>query len=257
VYPFIAGRCVENDASWVGRVIISESAARKLALSVGDSIALDGRRFAIQAIAQEFGTEQPLIVLDIGEFLALYRNHNPKTVTIDLVDKALLESTREALQLLAPEELVIRDHKQLLTLVETLFNKTFRVTESVRWIVFSIAMLGLVSTCAQYLWERRREFKTLCVLGVPRGTLFQSIAIEAASVTSAALCLGLLAGITVGWCLTEYINPLVFGWSLTFSLSWAPVVEAFVFYTFVVLGSVAVSAKLFQVITARVRLADE
>jgi putative ABC transport system permease protein len=257
VYPFIAGGCVKNNTSWEGRVIISESAARKLVTAVGDSITLDGRRFTVQAIAQEFGTEQPLIVLDQGEFLALYRNHNPKTVTIDLADQALREPTREALQKLAPQEFVIRDHTQLLTLVETLFNKTFRVTESVRWIVFSIAMLGLVSTSAQYLWERRREFKTLFVLGAPRAALFGAVAIEAAAVTSAALCLGLIAGVLVGWTLTNYINPLVFGWSLTFSLSWMPVVEAFVFYILVVVGSVGVSSKFFQVIADRVRLADE
>jgi ABC-type lipoprotein release transport system permease subunit len=257
VYPFIAGGCVEAQATWGERVIISESAARKLSLGVGDALSLDGRKFTIQGVAQEFGTEQPLVVLDEGEFRGLYRNHNPKTVTIDLSDKALREPTRQALQLLAPQEFVIRDHRQLLTLVETLFNRTFRVTESVRWIVFSIAMLGLVSTCAQYLWERRREFKTLLVLGVSRGILCRSVAIEAATVSSAALLLGLVAGVLVGWTLTEYINPLVFGWSLTFSLSWVPVIEALVFYALVVLGSVGVSVKLFQLVASQVRLADE
>jgi putative ABC transport system permease protein len=257
VYPFIAGGCVEAQATWGERVIISESAARKLSLAVGDALKLDGRKFVIQGVVQEFGTEQPLVVLDEGEFRALYRNHNPKTVTIDLSDKALREPTRNALQLLAPQEFVIRDHKQLLALVETLFNRTFRVTESVRWIVFSIAMLGLVSTCAQHLWERRREFKTLLVLGVPRRTLFGAVAIEAATVTSAALVLGLIAGVLVGWTLTEYINPLVFGWSLTFSLSWVPALEALVFYILVVVGSIGVSVKLFQLIASQVRLADE
>jgi putative ABC transport system permease protein len=118
-------------------------------------------------------------------------------------------------------------------------------------------MLGLVSTCAQYLWERRREFKTLLVLGVPRRTLFGAVAIEAATVTSAALVLGLIAGVLVGWTLTEYINPLVFGWSLTFSLSWVPALEALVFYILVVVGSIGVSVKLFQLIASQVRLADE
>jgi putative ABC transport system permease protein len=238
-------------------MIVSESAARKLALSLGDTLTLDRVQFTVQAIAQEFGTEQPLVVLDEREFLRLYRDHNPKTVTIDVVDPTQLETVRQSLDRVAPEKLVIRDHKQLLELVETLFNRTFRVTESVRWIVFSVAIVGLISTSAQYLWERRREWKTLLVLGVPQRTLLRSVAIEAGGVTCAALLLGLCAGVAIGWCLTKYINPLVFGWDLNFFLSLTPGIEALLFGICVVGGVLLVSLRLFAFISARVNLADE
>jgi putative ABC transport system permease protein len=257
VYPFVAGGCVPPGTSWGNQTIISESAARKLSLTVGDRLILDGSEFHVQAIAQEFGTEQPLLVLDEGEFLKLYHDHNPKTVTIDLLESEQLEVARAALQQIAPQELVVRDHQQLLSLVETLFNRTFRVTESVRWIVFSVAMLGLVSTSAQYLWERRREWKTLLVLGIPTRTLVCAVALEALGVTAASLLLGLCAGIAIGWCLTMYINPLVFGWSLSFSVSSAPGLEALLFSLGVVGGTALVSARIFRLISDGVRLADE
>lgn len=255
VYPFLRGGC--GDAVDTKHAIVSESASRKLSISVGDAVSVEGKSFPVAGVFQEFGTEQPLIVVDVQQFLRLYEGHNPKTVTIDVAEKTAVEVVRKAIEAIAPENLVVRDHAELLGLVETLFNRTFRVAESVRWIVFSMAMFGLVSTSLQHLWGRRREFKTAQVLGVSRTVLAASIGLEAGIVTLAALCAGVVAGFVVGWCLTEYINPLVFGWSLAFSLTGGPFVEAVAFFALVVVCTVGLSLKMLKRIHDTVRLADE
>ena len=122
----------------------------------------------------------------------------------------------------------------MLTLVETLFNRTFRVTDSVRAIVFVMALLGLLSTTAQYIWERRRELRVAYVIGVTRRVLVTSLTIEVVFVAGLAAIGGVIAGIVIagiiiGWCLTCYINPLVFGWALNFTVSPRPILEALVF----------------------------
>lgn len=257
VYTFTEGGCEYRETGNDSGVIISESAARKLGIKLADTVTIDGAEFIVEGIVQEFGTERPLVVLTEERFVKLYPGHNPKTVTIDLLDSTKTAEVRQWLEGIAPQLLTIRDNQELRSLVDTLFRRTFRVTESVRWIVCCLAVLGLVSTGAQYVWERRRDFKTAQVLGASHSTLVLSVGFEALTVAVSALVIGLVGGVALGWCLTAYINPQVFGWSLTFSLSRTPVVEACGFLMGVVAVSIAVATILLRRISRRVRLADE
>jgi len=257
VYTFLQGGCESKGGLWDNQVLVSESAARKLNLAVGAIFTLEGIDLAVRGILQEFGTEQPLVVIDQRIFQQRYPEHHPKTLTLDLTSSGERNRIRESIVALAPELLIVRDSRELRDLVDTLFNRTFRVTESVRWIVFVLAILGLVSTGVQYVWERRREFKTASIIGVPRFTLALSVGVETGAVALAALVTGLITGSAIGWCLTRYINPYVFGWSLTFTLSTRPFAEAVLFLLAVVLLSTLISWRIFGMIARTVRLADE
>lgn len=257
VYPFLRGGCQSGSNAWKQQAIVSESASRKLRFKVGDTFQLDGRIFAVSGVVQEFGTEQPLVVINQDDFLELYPGHNPKSITIDLVDRGDIAAVRQRLEGIMPHTMIVRDHEQLLGLVRDIFDRTFRVTESVRWIVFCIAMLGIVSTSMQHLWERRRDFKTASVMGVPRSALARAVALESLVCVAVALIVGLAGGGLIGWCLTAYINPLVFGWSLVFSLSKDPFVEALLFSTLVVFVTFICAHAALRLVARRVKLADE
>lgn len=257
VYRFTSGSCVSGNISWQGRALISENAVRKLGLNIGSRLKLEDRYFEAVGIVQEFGTESPLIVIDRGDFESIYPNHYPESLTIDLKDVVDLEGVKSLLKARLPETLIIRDQRELLELVETLFNRTFRVTDSVRWIVFVLALLGLVSTGAQYIWERRRELKIAEVLGVTPKTLTLSLVVETALISATATFVGVLAGIGIGWCLTDYINPLMFGWSLVFKVSLEPVLESAAFLSAVIVASGLVSYLMIRKIVTSCRLEDE
>lgn len=257
VYSFVVGECNTPEGSWRGQALASESAARKLGVRVADQISVSGERYTIRGIIQEFGTEQPLIVIDASNFEARYPGHNPDTLTIDLIDTTRLDTTLTALRALVPVTVTVRSQRELLTLVETLFNRTFRVTESVRWIVFAMALLGLVSTAAQHMWERRRELRVVEVLGVSHQELVGALTAEAVVVTGSSVVAGILGGIGIGWCLTEYINPLVFGWTLLFRVSLWPSVEALLFVVSVGMVTPLVAHRIIMRIVTSVSLADE
>jgi putative ABC transport system permease protein len=257
VYTFLQGGCDLRSESWDTTALVSESAARKLNLAVGSTVVLENLGLKVGGILQEFGTEQPLIVVDQNVFQRQYPAHHPKTLTLDMLSSEERAHVRKSLVALAPELLIVRDSRELCDLVDTLFNRTFRVTESVRWIVFALAILGLVSTGLQYVWERRREFKTASIIGVSRATLALSVGFEVGSVALAALTVGLVTGVGIGWCLTSYINPNVFGWSLTFTLSLQPFAEAILFLLAVVLLSVSIAWRMLGVLVRSVRVADE
>jgi putative ABC transport system permease protein len=257
VYRFTNGHCLSDNISWRGRALISENAVRKLRLDIGGRVHLEGRDFEVVGVVQEFGTEAPLIVIDQEDFESLYPNHYPDSLTIDLKDPVELEGIKSLLKRQLPATLGIRDQRELFDLVETLFNRTFRVTESVRWIVFVLALLGLVSTGAQYIWERRRELRIAEVIGVAPKTLMLSLVIETTLISAMATFVGVLAGIGIGWCLTDYINPLVFGWSLVFKVSLEPALESAAFLIAVTIVASLVSYFLVRKIVTSGRLEDE
>jgi len=257
VYTFVAGGCVAPESSWEKQAIASESAAVKLGVVVGAEVSIDGEGYVIRGIVQEFGTEQPLLVINRDSFERRYRDHHPETITIDVVNVRELDVVQAKMREILPATVTVRNHNELLTLVETLFNRTFRVTDSVRWIVFVMALLGLVSTTAQHLWSRRRELRVSEVLGVSRGRLVCALTIEAVVVAASAVIVGVTAGVGIGWCLTEYINPLVFGWSLMFQISGWPCVESLVFVVAVGGVTALVAARMVRQIVASVGLEDE
>lgn len=200
----------------------SESAARKLGIAVGDTLNVEGRAFTVVAIIQEFGTEHPLIQVDQAIFLSMYPGQRPENLTIDLQPTATTHSVRGGVEQVVKSVGIVRDNRELRDLVLTLFDRTFRITLSIRWIVFGIAMLGLVLASLQHLWERRREIKTMHVLGFSPGEIVGAHVVEAVVVCALPVMVGLIGGIGLGWGLTALVNPRSFGWSLEFSLSIIP-----------------------------------
>lgn len=244
IYVLRAGS-LEREALVSGRgAMASESAARKLGLRVGDAITVDGRSVKVVAVIQEFGTEHPLLQVDESLFLSMYPEHHPENVTIILDATPSAQNARNTIEKIVGSVGVVRDNRELRELVLTLFDRTFRVTLSVRWIVFSIALLGLMLASLQLLWERRREIKTMHLLGFSPREIVGAHVVESGVVCGLPVLIGLLGGIGLGWGLTTMVNPRSFGWSLDFSLSIAPVFIALAFIISVVLA-VGIATRLF------------
>ncbi len=257
VYRLIDGNLDLQALAGGEACVISESAARKLALGIGDILEIEHRKFSVQAVLQEFGTERPMALVDDDVFLSLYPGHRPQSLIIYLSDSSTIDSVRMAVEERGRSGIVVRDQRELKDLVMYLFDKTFRVTGSVRWIVFGIGVLGLVVAGLQLLWERRREVKTLVVIGVSPSQVIGWSVLEGALVSTAAFILGVAMGTVVGWVLTTLVNPLSFGWTLEFKISSAPVLFAAAFVVCVSLVLALTSWLAMRRILKMTTLSDE
>ncbi len=237
--------------------VISESAARKLAVGIGDVIEVERREFFVQAVLQEFGTERPMVLTDDDVFLSLYPEHRPQSLIVYLHDPSKVGDVRTAVEERGRGGVIVRDQRELKDLVMYLFDRTFRVTGSVRWIVFGIGVLGLVVAGLQLLWERRREVKTLLVIGVTPAQVIGWSVLEGALVSLAPFALGVIMGTVVGWTLTTLVNPLSFGWTLEFRGSTAPLFFAAAFVSCVSIALVLASWLATRRIARRTTLSDE
>lgn len=257
VYRLIGG-ALDIPSLAEGRAcVISESAARKLSVGIGDVIDLEQRDFAVQAVLQEFGTERPMVLIDDDVFLSLYPEHRPQSLIVYLRDPSRLGDVRTAVEERGRGGVIVRDQRELKDLVMYLFDRTFRVTGSVRWIVFGIGILGLVVAGLQLLWERRREVKTLFVIGVTPAQVIGWSVLEGVLVSLAPFALGVIMGAVVGWALTTLVNPLSFGWTLEFRVSTAPLFVAAAFVSGVSIALMVAAWFATRRIVQQATLSDE
>lgn len=253
----LAGEVRGPELSDGSEALLSEAGARKLGLQPGDTIKVEGRDFRIGAIIQEFGTELPLIQLDEDVFRSLYPQHSAQSLTIDVINPSETEGVRRAVERVVGARGITRDNGELRALVVDLFEQTFQVTQSIQWIVFSLGVLGILLAVLQHLWERRRELKTLYLLGMSRGELISSIVYESVLVSGLPVGVGIVGGVAMGWGLTHYINPLSFGWSLNFSLSLFPVLVSILFVAAVAVVVGIAACVLLPGTISRATFADE
>jgi putative ABC transport system permease protein len=237
--------------------VISESAARKLGIGIGGMVEIERRQFVVQAVLQEFGTERPMVLIDDTVFLSLYPEHRPQSLIVYLRDFSMVTAIRAALEERGRGGVIVRDQRELKDLVMYLFDRTFRVTGSVRWIVFGIGVLGLVVAGLQLLWERRREVKTLFVIGGTPAQVIGWSVLEGVLVSTAPFVLGVVMGTVVGWTLTTLVNPLSFGWTLEFRGSTAPLFFAAAFVVCVSVALVLASWLATRRIVRQTTLSDE
>lgn len=257
VYQFLAGGCGAIPAGGDSYVLVSESAARKTTLSLGDAVVIRGKSLQVAGIVREFGTEQPLFLTEESLFTRLYNSHGVKTLTIDLHQRADVEGVRRSIERQYREPIVVRNHQELLTLVEEIFNRTFTVTDSVRWVVFILALAGLVSGYLQHTWERRVDLRVLDVHGMSAREWSRMFCTEAFTIVLVPVVTGGIGGALLGYILTEYLNPLVFGWRLRFALGSGFLVESIGFMILSVILMLAGSMFVLRRVRRVVGLRDE
>jgi len=249
---------LDREALLSGRgALVSESAARKLHLGVGDPLMIEERSVVVTAVIQEFGTEHPLVQIDERLFLELYPRQQPKNLTIDLKGNVSPLLVKGELERVVGAVGTVRDNRELRDYALTLFDRTFQITLSIRWIVFGIALLGLVLASLQNLWERRREIKTMSVLGFSSGQIIGSQVVENTVVCALPVIIGLLGGVAFGWGLTAFVNPRSFGWSIDFTLTATPVLIALAFVVSVALVTCVATAAVLRGLLMEATLSDE
>lgn len=253
----LAGEVRGRELHGGSEVLLSEAGSRKLGLRPGDTVKIEGRDFRIGAVIQEFGTELPLVQIDERVFRRLYPQHSAQSLTIDVVNPSEIDRVRRAVERVVGARGITRDNGELRSLVVDLFEQTFQVTRSIQWIVFSLGVLGILLAVLQHLWERRRELKTLYLLGMSRGELISSIVYESVLVSGLPVGVGIVGGVAMGWGLTHYINPLSFGWSLNFSLSLFPVLVSILFVAAVAVVVGIAACVLLPGTISRATFADE
>jgi ABC-type antimicrobial peptide transport system permease subunit len=101
-----------------------------------------------------------------------------------------------------------------------------------------LALAGLVSGYIQHAWERRVDLRVLDVMGKRDREWLRTFAREASGLVLVPVATGGIGGLILGYILTAFLNPLVFGWQLRFELGAHAIAESLSFVVISVVSMV-------------------
>lgn len=200
-------------------VLASESLARRFGLSVGETVELSFRapmeKGKVVAIYADFTNDQGTLLLPREAFIEASGEDRAVNLAVHLDDGADPDETAAALRSAFPG-LDIRTNPNLREAILSIFRQTFAVTDALKAIAVTVALIGLALSLLTMARESSREWRTLRSLGVGRSQLGFSFAIEGAGLAAAGGVGGSVLGLALGWLLIYRINLPSFGWTLQF-----------------------------------------
>ena len=105
-------------------------------------------------------------------------------------------------------------------LILEIFDQTFAVTFVLLVISLVVAGLGIASTLAVLVLERRRQFNTMLAVGASRAQVRSVIFWEALLMTLAGETAGVAGGFLLSYLLIFVINRQSFGWTFLYRVDW-------------------------------------
>ncbi|MFK7857023.1 MAG: FtsX-like permease family protein, partial [Granulosicoccus sp.] len=203
-------------------IMISEPLATKHKLGQGDTLNLfteqaGYKAFPIAAVFRDFGSSHGKLLMSRQVFSQHWRDDRISTLGILLNNVQDDEKIIVALKnKLASTEhpLLIQSNTAIHRQSLTVFDRTFEVTQVLRWLTVAVAFVGIFSALLALHLERAREFAILRASGATRLRLM-------GIVFSQTFIMGALAGLLalpLGWAMSELlvkvINVRSFGWSM-------------------------------------------
>ncbi|MDP9018226.1 MAG: FtsX-like permease family protein [Candidatus Eremiobacteraeota bacterium] len=266
-----------NKVSFVGRVdvpalarqlagstnvIVSEPFVLRYGLSTGDMFSIDTPSgpvaLRILATYNDYASDSGAFIMDQGTFLKLYHDPTVDSIAVYVGERVSLAQIRSAIiRAVAPDRIDIETNRELRTVVLSIFDRTFAITNALYIVSIAIAVLGVVSTLFALVLERRRDIALLRYLGVTRGGVRRMVYTQAGLVGITASLWGIILGVALSLLLIFVINRQSFGWVISLRVPYAFFLEVAVLICLAaVLAGIYPAAVAARIATAEV-LRDE
>ena len=214
-----------------GAVLISEPFAARRELAPGDTLALpvgDSRRaLTVAGVYRDYASPTGAVLMPRDLYRELYADAGLAGIGVharDGVDREALIGRLESALAGVPGARVT-DNAAVFEQSLRIFDRTFAITEVLRWLAGLVAFVGVISALMALQLDRLREFAVLRAVGLGRAGL-------AGLVSGQSALLGLIAGlwavplgVALAALLVFVINRRAYGWTMGFELQAGPLVE--------------------------------
>lgn len=214
-----------------GGVLVSEPFAYHRGLEVGDALPLptrgDERAFTIVGIYRDYGSDQGVVALHADTLRRWFGNSPITGLGVYAAADVSADTLIAALQPLLAETPAIRLQSQQALKARSLaiFDQTFAITNVLRLLAGVVAFAGVLAALAALQLERARESAVLRAIGF---TPAQSAGLTVTQSGLLGLTAGLCAlplGVLLSGLLVHVILRRAFGWSMTFQIPLASLLE--------------------------------
>jgi putative ABC transport system permease protein len=123
------------------------------------------------------------------------------------------------------QELLIRSNQSLREDVLVVFDRTFAITNALRFIATLVSFIGILSATLIILLDRKREFGMLKAIGFRQKELNQLVLTETGLMGFFAGIFAIPTGIVISLILVYVINLRSFGWTIQFYLDFWTIIQ--------------------------------
>jgi putative ABC transport system permease protein len=239
-------------------VLLSESGARRLRRTIGETVEIWGTQLPIIGIYRDYTRERGTILMGWEPFVRGTKNRAAESVSVRFSpggDPHIIK--HEVEEVIGSAAVTVLSMEELRDRIDELFRSTFAITGVLEGIILLVTLAGFLIASIQRYTARESEFKMVRTLGVSRREVAIAAAIEGLVSVVPAVVAGACGGGLLGWILIAYVNPLSFGWSLSLHLRWSEIIGSGVAFVLLAALCSAVAAGGVYRHTARGGFRDE
>ena len=207
-------------------IFVSEPFAYKNKLKLDDTMfiktLMGDVEFQIAGIFTDFGTESGIVMMPDFLYQKYFNDYEISSLGLVLKNKnkaSVNEMINDIKKRFSDEyTLFIRSNFDLKQESMTVFDRTFKLTEVLRWIAILVAFIAVFSAFMSLQLERLREFGILRATGLSPRQISALLFIQTLTMGVIAALLAIPAGIAQAFVMIYIINQRSFGWSLSVSI---------------------------------------
>ncbi len=202
------------------RVWLSEAVADELQRPPGTMFELQigGRKVSawIQGVWRDYEHPRGAIIMERSAYLELTGDTAINTLWLWLQPGAGEDAAQAQIRQLLPADVDVdmRVPAELRRLSLQAFDRTFAITYVLELIAILIGLFGISAGTSAQVLARRREFGMLRHIGLTRGQIAATLAIEGAGLGTLGVIAGLVTGGLVSLILIHVVNRQSFHWSM-------------------------------------------
>lgn len=216
-------------------LLVSESLSNQAGLKVGDhlSLNLEGQKIKgqVAGVIRSYRTRGGVVFLSRSWFEEQTKVFEWSGVRIFFPGSGQEEKVREFRKRLIEQtslasSLEITLGNELRSKVLSIFKDTFAVTTVLLTIALLVAGLGITTTLAVIILERKSDIATLTAIGAQNSQIRSLVFWEAFYLVSTGILAGFACGFILSAILIFVINKISFGWTFIYSVNWLELVLA-------------------------------
>jgi putative ABC transport system permease protein len=201
-------------------LVASERLAHARGLAVGDNIELPTpnglERVPIVGMFRDFNTGLYSVAVSLDWYRARWTDGALSGIGIYLEDGAAAAEVERAVRAAVPGPVRIRSTEGIQRVSLEIFDRTFQITEVLRFLAALVAFLGVLSALLSIELERAHELAVLRSLGFAPRELMITLLAQTGLLGAAAGVAAMPIGVLLAVLLVHVINRRAFGWSMEF-----------------------------------------
>lgn len=201
-------------------VIVTEPYAYRHGVKIGDKIRLQTDRgsepFEVIGIYADYSGDQGHLAMSRRNYRHYWPDLGYSGIGVYAKDGVDLQQLENRINKLLTGQQSVKSDQAIYKASMDMFEQTFTITETLRWLSAAIAFVGVFSALMALQFERTRQLGILRAIGITSGQLAVLITGETALMGLVAGLIAIPVGYIVAYMLIFVIYQRSFGWTMAF-----------------------------------------